>query len=290
MFNKRGRNVNFTTGETGLLFSLVKAKKDIIESKRSDEQLFQEKEAAWKWIENEFNKCADVYRDAKCLKHKYECLNKDIKKKEIQIRESITSKSRTNSKKKFTSPLGAKKTDNCQIKSDQAVPDTSTSCTPRSHFSGFPPPKNQRTGFQPPKNPRANGSDFQSPKSTTAQSNSVVFHQINQKPSNLNPATEGHLPSDPKLDAMLNNLNKRKIGDNKFSDAKYEVIALQKQRVLYELEKELTHAKLLKQEIEHKQHIQELEKRHLLLKIELTELELANAKKACSKKKINEFL
>ena len=79
---KRERSVNFTQEETNLLVSLVETKKYTIENKKSGATTWQEKEKAWKDIENEFNSASGlVFRNHKHLKIKYEALKKDIKKK-----------------------------------------------------------------------------------------------------------------------------------------------------------------------------------------------------------------
>lgn len=82
MKQKRERSVNFTQEETDLLVSLVKAKKEIIESKQSDAATWKEKDNAWKDIETVFNASSgSAYRSHKHLKLKYEAMKKDIRKK-----------------------------------------------------------------------------------------------------------------------------------------------------------------------------------------------------------------
>ncbi|CAB3230622.1 unnamed protein product [Arctia plantaginis] len=85
--HKRERSVNFTHEETDLLVSLVEAKKQIIENKKSDAATWQDKEKAWKEIETAFNASSgSVFRNHKHLKLKYEAMKKDIRKKRAMIR------------------------------------------------------------------------------------------------------------------------------------------------------------------------------------------------------------
>ncbi|CAG4947965.1 unnamed protein product [Colias eurytheme] len=79
---KRERSTNFSQDETHLLLSLIEARRDIIESKKSDASTWQEKEKAWKDIEKAFNSVTNsVFRDHKHLKIKYEAIKRDTRKK-----------------------------------------------------------------------------------------------------------------------------------------------------------------------------------------------------------------
>ncbi|XP_022833883.1 myb/SANT-like DNA-binding domain-containing protein 4 [Spodoptera litura] len=81
---KRERNANFSEEETDLLVTLIAAKKQIIECKKSDSSTWRAKEQAWKEIEKNFNRSTDwVYRDHKHLKHKYEALKRDARRKSM---------------------------------------------------------------------------------------------------------------------------------------------------------------------------------------------------------------
>ncbi|XP_035457224.2 myb/SANT-like DNA-binding domain-containing protein 3 [Spodoptera frugiperda] len=83
---KRERNANFSEEETDLLVTLAVAKKHIIECKKSDSSTWKAKEQAWKDIEKSFNRSTDwVYRDHKHLKHKYEGLKRDARRKSMYL-------------------------------------------------------------------------------------------------------------------------------------------------------------------------------------------------------------
>nr|CAH7738660.1 unnamed protein product [Callosobruchus chinensis] len=79
---KRRRRSNFSQEEIERLISLVRTRKCIIESKRSDAAIWVEKEAAWKEVEKEFN-CVKgrELRDAKQLRFKYDALKRGTRKK-----------------------------------------------------------------------------------------------------------------------------------------------------------------------------------------------------------------
>lgn len=80
--HKRDRSVNFTQKEVELLNELLAAHIHIIENKKSDATVWQEKEQSWVTIEAQFNsRSGEYFRSAKTLKAKYEGMKRIERKK-----------------------------------------------------------------------------------------------------------------------------------------------------------------------------------------------------------------
>lgn len=81
---KRERTANYSKTETARLVDLVILKKDILECKKNNADLWNDKREAWDDIAKEFNKkplAGEINRDSKTLRIKYESLKKDVKRK-----------------------------------------------------------------------------------------------------------------------------------------------------------------------------------------------------------------
>lgn len=84
MENKK-RAKNFSCDEVKILLELVKEKRDILGSKKSDSISNREKYDSWKEIERRFNLLSgETFRNFKILRGKYENLKKTFKKKSLE--------------------------------------------------------------------------------------------------------------------------------------------------------------------------------------------------------------
>ncbi|KAL1490657.1 hypothetical protein ABEB36_013316 [Hypothenemus hampei] len=82
---KRKRATNFSEYEVAVLVDTVLEKINIIENKQSDAVTWKEKNKAWDSIATKFNALSgQINRTAKELKLKYDCIKKNIKKKQAR--------------------------------------------------------------------------------------------------------------------------------------------------------------------------------------------------------------
>ena len=77
---KRERAPNFNKDEEEILVSLVKQYAKVVENKKTDAVMWQQKKEAWDKLAVDFEKFSGVKRSAKNLKDKYENLKKKAKK------------------------------------------------------------------------------------------------------------------------------------------------------------------------------------------------------------------
>uniref|UniRef100_A0A0K8T4X2 Regulatory protein zeste n=1 Tax=Lygus hesperus TaxID=30085 RepID=A0A0K8T4X2_LYGHE len=83
---KRKRNVNFSKAEEELLVEQVMKRKEIIENKKTEAVMWNEKEAIWKELTSEFNSVGLlVHRTTEQLQLKYKSLKKQVRKKNAKI-------------------------------------------------------------------------------------------------------------------------------------------------------------------------------------------------------------
>jgi hypothetical protein len=82
---KRERSTNFVDCELELLVNLVVRQKKILENKKTDATTTNIKIKTWEELTQNFNcKSLNGYRSEKCLRSKYDNLNKNLK---IKLRE-----------------------------------------------------------------------------------------------------------------------------------------------------------------------------------------------------------
>lgn len=79
---KKERSSNFAPCEISILIDLILKYKTIVENKKTDSVMWKEKEVAWTKITEEFNALSITCpRSTKCLKTKFECMKKEVRKK-----------------------------------------------------------------------------------------------------------------------------------------------------------------------------------------------------------------
>jgi len=79
---KKERASNFTTSEVTALVEIVLKYKAVIECKKTDAATWREKDEAWDSVTAEFNsKCGEIFRSKKSIKHKYDDMKKNLRKK-----------------------------------------------------------------------------------------------------------------------------------------------------------------------------------------------------------------
>lgn len=78
---KRHRGTNFSETEKDLLITMVEKYRTIIENKRSDAVCRKEKDRAWEKIGIEYAALSNIKRSTIELKHKYENIKRQLKKK-----------------------------------------------------------------------------------------------------------------------------------------------------------------------------------------------------------------
>ncbi|XP_018577957.1 myb/SANT-like DNA-binding domain-containing protein 3 [Anoplophora glabripennis] len=82
MNKDKKRSVNFSAKEEGILISLIKKYRSVIECKLTDSINTTEKSNCWKRIETEFNAInCEIFRSQKVLHKKYDNIKKRAKKK-----------------------------------------------------------------------------------------------------------------------------------------------------------------------------------------------------------------
>ncbi|XP_046389949.1 uncharacterized protein LOC124158729 [Ischnura elegans] len=101
--NRRARSSNFTQECTINLVNIVNKYSHIIENKRTDSVMWQEKKNAWIRITNEFNYMAIERRTPEQLKQKYETLKKEARReaanmlvKPVETEVALPSKEKSN--------------------------------------------------------------------------------------------------------------------------------------------------------------------------------------------------
>ncbi|XP_075975985.1 uncharacterized protein LOC142976478 [Anticarsia gemmatalis] len=286
---KRERNVNFTVEETELLVALAEAKIHIIENKKSDAATWQCKEIAWKTIETEFNSLSTiVYRDHKHLKLKYEALKRDLRRKSALVKAESESGSGTVSSR--LSPLDQRVRNMLRMSvegsdsydSDYVMPEAHMLCnvviesrnqeieTPAPKL--FLPPREEPKVVQPPR------------MLDTTIEIEPLNHQPGSDPTEgTNQPTEGSSSTPrPRKHVLMGQVKERRPFYQLIKE-KIKIAQLQRQikteelhhkaikrKILTEeLEQKIIQRKYLEQELEHKKCINDLEKEHSLLKIEL---------------------
>lgn len=80
--NGKERTPNFSKSEVELLMDIIVLYKEIIENKKTDKIHWSQKNAAWSFVEKEFNaKNGGTFRSSLVLKTKYENIKKTSKQK-----------------------------------------------------------------------------------------------------------------------------------------------------------------------------------------------------------------
>ncbi|XP_049868891.1 myb/SANT-like DNA-binding domain-containing protein 4 [Pectinophora gossypiella] len=268
---KRERSVNFTIEETEYLISLIDARKQVIENKKSDAVTWQDKEKAWKAIELEYNNAGiGPFRDAKHLKVKFEAIKRDTRKKisnkngngnhvpltpvENKVKEMILLSDDGNDTTYDSDQIDMSASDVLQIDMDIKVPY--------------------------PETDRNSDISFEYPEEEPDQKKICVIQEVDSVPNTSQAQPEkvtDWKPASPKIfvkklpDLCTTKSPKRY---DKLVENKMEIIELQKKLLKEEIEEKKLKQQLLLHEIEHKNQLHLLEKQHMLLKIELLRNEL----------------
>lgn len=87
--HKDKKRINFTQDELSKLLNCVLKHKDIIENKKTDAIMWEEKKHAWEIIGNEFNATAIYPRTLDSLKEKYKNIKKNIRKEAAMEKQEI---------------------------------------------------------------------------------------------------------------------------------------------------------------------------------------------------------
>ncbi|XP_055913274.1 uncharacterized protein LOC129946918 isoform X2 [Eupeodes corollae] len=299
---KRVRSVNFTIPETELLISLIESKINIVESKKCDAITWQEKEFTWKTIETDFNNLntsGEVYRDAKCLRLKFDSLKRDTRKKEriIQYERynlgSYCGKN-INTTHKFTD-LEKRIKEMIVPSVPDSSPDSDHSQSDVKNLIPLPEPNEDKSAIdedlgnneiQYEEYEEFEEKPFQNLTSENLEVPEVCFSASPKSP--LPKPTKntiklhsrfGNYSRKGPVIKNKNKLKKQRFVEEALKDAKLEIVNLQKQLLQQEIKKEIAQTKVFQQELDHKKQFQELERQHLILKMQLTRAEIANAKK-----------
>lgn len=87
---KKERSANFSPVEIDTLVQIVQKYSNVLECKKTDAHTWKEKEECWEKLASDFNSINMICpRTAKCLKTKYECLKKEVRKKRALQQQEI---------------------------------------------------------------------------------------------------------------------------------------------------------------------------------------------------------